>query len=1272
MVKRIILCAIIALFAVEAGAQSARSNQLFDEGVELYRQGKYREAIPYFEQVDVLDRKELPEGNPRREYATLWLASCYYKLGNEAKARELDATTYALPPIDRRLTVQSDSLSVLAQEYINAGDYERAIPFIRQYAALEKKALGANSIWYANSLSIYVNCLLYAGHDLKEVMQATAEPLAIYTYNNMYNGMANMHYLTGDLYYNMMENEKALQAYRQSEDNYRKGGDELSAYTIMLSIAECHSLLGNAEKGLSLASEAARYFAQSPDAGRESYAYARAISIAATTSSYLEKVEDAYRYAKEAKSIFEAEGDKESYYYYSNELCYALSAARTNQLEAKTAVSTVKKEMEEIGWTDSADYALLCRFYLHLHISDIANEEIISIFKTVLETYAHTIGKEHAVYFTALYDMSDDVIETFMNNSDGLDMYRKYMVELEPIARTTTVVDVFYLIRFYNQLGNLVSTFYNNYEEGIAYLLRGKAIAEDKGVTNTYIYCQLLTTLGQVYNNSGKNDEAFQTYLQAISIYEKASLAKDYNYISLLSNICQYYVNIGDFQNADRIIARAKAEQRDSIVNDDAFVWILLASNDVISSIRKNEPDDVIKRKVDELFKLNEEAGDFQKLTSSFAFAIVALHYLKAERYQEAREYMERAVNGTKEMYSFNPAIAALYQGLLALVYQMGGNPERALSTINVALQEAEPFRQTSPQLYVQLLGFRVNIQTDLNQAAETTADANDITRMLSDIVSNNFRSMTYRERTLFWNQYSAWFTYTLPGLLQLNRSDELLPSAYNSMLLSKGLLLNSEVEVGKLIAEKGNEDARKLYEDIQSHRARLTKLAQNSGNGAEYDQLNRQIQRMEKQLMQISKEYGDYTQKLTITWEDVKRHLNPGEVAIEFVQTPYFNQDRAYIALVVKPEYDCPHRVDLCQESQISGIAPADLYNTADLWSCVWQPLSDELEGVKRIYFSPAGQLYSTAIEYAAMPDGDVMNNRYEMYRLSSTREVALQEAKTSELDAVVYGGLEFDADYQTLAEVNDEQKGLDVFRPRALVNNLEDLRGGVANLPGTEREAEDIVQLFSNTRRQCHLFDGLNGTEESFKWLSGARKNVLHIATHGFYWKDTDEASPIANLEAFLQLENMPTIPAEDKMLSRNGLLFAGANVALRNGTVPAGRDDGILTALELSGLDFRGLDLVVLSACQTGLGEVTGEGVFGLQRGFKKAGAQTLMMSLWKVDDQATRLLMTEFYRNLLDGKSKRMAFNNAQQYLRTVEGGKYNRPRYWAAFILLDGM
>jgi len=141
------------------------------------------------------------------------------------------------------------------------------------------------------------------------------------------------------------------------------------------------------------------------------------------------------------------------------------------------------------------------------------------------------------------------------------------------------------------------------------------------------------------------------------------------------------------------------------------------------------------------------------------------------------------------------------------------------------------------------------------------------------------------------------------------------------------------------------------------------------------------------------------------------------------------------------------------------------------------------------------------------------------------------------------------------------------------------------------------------------------------------------------------------------------------EDKAMSCSGLLFAGANLALDTedrSAFPAG-DDGILTAKEVSRLDFKGLDLVVLSACQTGLGEVTGEGVFGLQRGFKKAGAQTIIMSLWEVDDYATRLFMTEFFKDLTNGKTKREAFLAALDFVKA----KNPDPKYWAAFVMVDG-
>lgn len=136
-------------------------------------------------------------------------------------------------------------------------------------------------------------------------------------------------------------------------------------------------------------------------------------------------------------------------------------------------------------------------------------------------------------------------------------------------------------------------------------------------------------------------------------------------------------------------------------------------------------------------------------------------------------------------------------------------------------------------------------------------------------------------------------------------------------------------------------------------------------------------------------------------------------------------------------------------------------------------------------------------------------------------------------------------------------------------------------------------------------------------------------------------------------------------DPML-RSGLMLSGGNRAWQGETIPETVEDGVLTAREISRMDLRGTDLVVLSACETGLGEVSSEGVFGLQRSFKQAGVQTLVMSLWEVSDEATRYMMTEFYSGLLSGKEKRVAFLEAKQKCKE----KFPEPQYWAAFIMLD--
>jgi CHAT domain-containing protein len=143
----------------------------------------------------------------------------------------------------------------------------------------------------------------------------------------------------------------------------------------------------------------------------------------------------------------------------------------------------------------------------------------------------------------------------------------------------------------------------------------------------------------------------------------------------------------------------------------------------------------------------------------------------------------------------------------------------------------------------------------------------------------------------------------------------------------------------------------------------------------------------------------------------------------------------------------------------------------------------------------------------------------------------------------------------------------------------------------------------------------------------------------------------------------------PRPDNSLRRSGLAFAGAQKAWDGEEIPKGIDDGVMLAQEIASMDLAGTDLVVLSACETGLGEINSEGVFGLQRAFKKAGVQTLIMSLWKVHDEATALFMQTFYDNLLSGKSKRDSFAAAQMALRKHRD--YGKdPAYWAAFVMLD--
>ena len=548
----------------------------------------------------------------------------------------------------------------------------------------------------------------------------------------------------------------------------------------------------------------------------------------------------------------------------------------------------------------------------------------------------------------------------------------------------------------------------------------------------------------------------------------------------------------------------------------------------------------------------------------------------------------------------------------------------------------------------------------------------------LQQLILSNFSYLPLEARKQFWNKYGAYiefFYYITESFID----NDIIRLGYDMALFSKGILLNSEQEFNKFLTKTGSEDLQRKYNEIVNLRLQLNKLYEKpvSERYCDTDSLERHVNELERILMNESSEFGDYTRNLTIKWEDIRENLKDKEVAIEFISFPSNNDSTMYMAYILRPNTEVPKLVKLFEEKELSSLTEEELYSKTKGSELLWVKLQPELDGVENVYFAPDGILHQTGIEY--FPDFDdsdkLISDKYNLYRLSSTRQLALKRNSTEGTDAVIYGGIQYNTEPETmLAESKkyevSESRG---FQPWYNLSDSLSMRAGIKYLPFTLLEASLVKEMFDHVHQESLLMTGNEATEESFRNLSGTDKNILHIATHGFYWEE-DEAERRAKTNKRLifmsQLGDNVYRNVEDKALTRTGLFMAGANNALSGKELPENVDDGILTAQEIANLDLQGLDLVVLSACQTGMGDVSSDGVFGLQRGFKKAGANSILMSLWDVDDEATQILMTEFYKNYLAGQSKRESLQKAQKAVR--EDPRFKDPEYWAAFILLDGL
>jgi len=622
----------------------------------------------------------------------------------------------------------------------------------------------------------------------------------------------------------------------------------------------------------------------------------------------------------------------------------------------------------------------------------------------------------------------------------------------------------------------------------------------------------------------------------------------------------------------------------------------------------------------------NLEAMDMMKKSELNSFetkilAVVGRNYMKLGRYEEAKHYLEQHAQLSKDRSGrqSNEYGSALYELAVAEAYNGEMDAGRQHYTESAEILER-------------------NIREEL-------------------------RFIPVTEREHYWNELSEriW-NMTAFAISSGSTQDKFTETCYNGLLFAKSLLLESDRSMAEVLQESGNEANLDLYQQIIANKDQITILSNNyTANQESITSLNEEIRTLSQQLAANSKSYGDFTDFLGLTYSDVRAKMRPGDVLIDF--TDYIKDDNRthYVAYIINNSQQHPLLVDVFTkesiDSLLNGKELMDIYddNTSQQAArLVWSPLIPHLQEGCTVYYVPSGMLSQMSIESLSLPDGSLLGQHYHFVRLSSAREL-FRYNRNIPIDmassAVLYGGLDYDLDSKTMAE---KSKLYEISSLLAKRGSSPQGNHSFTYLLQAKKEVEMVDKCLKKKGLKTTPRIGQDGTEESFLSLNGNAPQLMLISTHGFYFTP-EKAQRYDYLKGY-----------QDAMML-TGLLMTGGNNAWQGKELPYGVHDGILKANEIAKMDLRGLHLVVLSACQTGEGKVTPEGVYGLQRAFKKAGAETIIMTLWDVNELATRDFVTIFFQQLTEnGWDKRAAFDFARDKVRET----YERPYFWAGFAMLD--
>jgi len=810
-------------------------------------------------------------------------------------------------------------------------------------------------------------------------------------------------------------------------------------------------------------------------------------------------------------------------------------------------------------------------------------------------------------------------------------------------------------------------------------------------------YAADLNNLAFLYKLMGLYDKAEFYNQQALQIRKELFGEEHSDYAQSLNNLAMLYIIMGIFNKAELLLQKAlhirkkvygEAHREYAVsLNNLAFLY------DFEGAYEKAEPLYEQAIRIDRSV-LGEDHPDYATDLNNLAWL-----YQATMRYEKAELLFTTVLQIRKKAFGINhPDYGESLNNLAGLYYRTG------------KFSKAVPFSQQALEISKAALGNEhPNYGMHLNNLAALYIASNRVEEGLElmknasgidDLMIGQIFSISSEEERLDYLSairfhLDVFFSFVFRDF---SRSPQVIGDAFTLLQKRKAIALEAfavqrdAILIGKYTHLSGKLDTLK---NVRNQIARKTL----DGSGIEgyaahqryLTELKEEKERMEKDLAHDIPEIRLEQNLRNADKDTIARILPPDSALLEFFRYNVYDftavpakgeqqwkparygvfvlrsGDPESLSLVDIGEADQIDRLIALYKSGVSGPGTAagleqpqtvvEIKEGLNLFHALIAPFRSKLENCSRLIIAPDGEISIIPFEVIPVPEGGHLIDLYHISYTGVGRDVIRLAAsiRGTAGNALVLASPDFDlhssgittsrADSSVSGRISRDFSRQSVYFPPLPATRVEGT--SVGNLLG-------VRPLLEQEALEARL-------------KSASSPRVLHIATHGFFLTDQELSGLIRarNQGAFgcLDKSHRPVTGSENPML-RSGLALAGVNTWLNNGNLHPEAEDGILTAEDVTGLDLSGTDLAVLSACDTGLGDVkTGEGVFGLRRAFALAGAKTLVMSLWKVPDKPTQELMSDFYRRLLMKTTKADALREAQIELRK----RYPHPKAWGAFI-----